>query len=101
MHSKSDYIENMINDEVDEIIEKKIWIIQKKYQKNLESIKANEFAFDYVHLMYCICYKNIRIMVDDIYTDSPEWIKNKKATVNSINKKDNKYFQYAIIDALN
>ena len=26
------------------------------------------------------------------YIDSPDWIKNKKATVNPINKKDNKRF---------
>ena len=32
--------------------------------------------------------------------DSPEWIKNKKATINSINKKDSKCFQYAVIVAL-
>ena len=24
------------------------------------------------------------------YTDSPDWIKNKKVTINSINEKDNK-----------
>ena len=35
------------------------------------------------------------------YIDSPDWIKNKKATINSINKKDNKCFQYAVTVALN
>ena len=29
------------------------------------------------------------------YINSPDWIKNKKATINPINKKDNKCFQYA------
>ena len=33
--------------------------------------------------------------------DSPDWIKNKKATINSINKKDNKCFQYTVTVALN
>ena len=33
--------------------------------------------------------------------DSPDWIKNKKATINPINKKDNRCFQYAITIALN
>ena len=32
--------------------------------------------------------------------DSPDWIKNKKATINPINKKDNRCFQYAITIAL-
>ena len=36
-----------------------------------------------------------------IYIDSLDWIKNKKATINPINKKDNKSFQYAITVILN
>ena len=32
---------------------------------------------------------------DGSYRDSPNWI--KKRTINSINKKDNKYFQYAVV----
>ena len=35
------------------------------------------------------------------YIDSPKWIKNKNATINPINKKDNKCFQYALTVALN
>ena len=31
----------------------------------------------------------------------PDWIKNKKATINPINKKDNKCFQYSVTAALN
>ena len=38
-------------------------------------------------------------MVDHI--DSPDWIKNNKATVNPINKKGNKCFQYSATVALN
>ena len=30
-----------------------------------------------------------------------DWIKNKKAAMNNINKKDNKCFQYALTVALN
>ena len=33
--------------------------------------------------------------------DSPDRIKNKKATINPINEKDNKCFQYAVTVALN
>ena len=32
---------------------------------------------------------------------SPEWLRNKRATINPQNKKDDKYFQYAITTALN
>ena len=38
--------------------------------------------------------------MDHIYRDSPDWIINKKATINPINKKDNKCFQYAVTVAL-
>ena len=34
------------------------------------------------------------------YKDSSDWIKNKKATINAINKKDNKCFQYGVTVAL-
>ena len=33
--------------------------------------------------------------------DSPDWIKNKKAAINPINKKDNKCFQYTVTGSLN
>ena len=33
--------------------------------------------------------------------ESPEWLKNKRVTINPKNSKDNNYFQYAIIAALN
>ena len=35
------------------------------------------------------------------HPDSPDWMKNKKATINPINKKDNKCFQYRLTVALN
>ena len=35
------------------------------------------------------------------YVDSPEWLKNKKATINPQNKKDDRCFQYAVVVALN
>ena len=32
---------------------------------------------------------------------SPDWLANKKATINPNNKRDNKYFQWATILGLN
>ena len=51
MHSKSDNIEIMINDEVDEVVEELFDSTENRYQKNLESMKGNEFVFDYVQLL--------------------------------------------------
>ena len=49
------------------------------------------------------CHK-INTNGDGSYIDSPDWIKHKKETINSINKKDNKCFQkfflYAVTVAL-
>ena len=63
-------------------------------------MKGSEFAFDSDQLLYYKCYK-INPNHCGSYIDSPDWIKNKKATINPINKKDNKCFQYAVTIALN
>ena len=50
--------------------------------------------------MYNKCQK-INFNCVESYIDSPYCIKNRKATINPINKKDNKCFQHGIIVALN
>ena len=101
MHSKGDTIEIMINDEADELIEKPFESLKSRYQNNLESMKGIDFVFDYVLILYYKCHK-INPNRGGSYIDSPDWIKNKKAAINSINtdNKDNKCFQYAVTAAL-
>ena len=62
-------------------------------------MRGSKFLFDSVDLLY---YKLHKISLDrgGSYIDSPKWLKNKKATLNSKNN-DNKCFQYAITVALN
>ena len=62
-------------------------------------MKDSEFVFNYVHSLYYKCHK-INPNCAGSYIYSPDWIKNKKTTINPINKKDNKCFQYAVIVAL-
>ena len=100
MHSKSDNIEIMINDKADQIIKELFDSIKSRYQNNLKSMKGSEFVFDYVHLLYYKCHK-INLNCGGSYIDSPNWIKNKKATINPSNKKDNKCVQYAVTVVLN
>ena len=100
MHSKSDNIEIMISDVTDEIIEKLCISLKKRYQNNLQLMRGSEFVFDYVQLLYYKCHK-INLNRGGSYIDSPDWIKNKKATINPTNKKDNKCFPYAITATLN
>ena len=52
MHSKSDNIEIMSNDEVDEAIKDFFDSLKNRYQSNLELMKASECVFDYVHKSY-------------------------------------------------
>ena len=62
-------------------------------------MKGSEFVFHYVQLLYYRCHK-INPNCGQLYIDSPDWIKNKKSTINLINKK-NKCFQYAVTVVLN
>ena len=58
------------------------------------------FGFNYVQLLNNKFHK-INLNCGGSYIDSTDWIKNKKTTINPINKKDNKCFQYAVIVASN
>ena len=66
MHSKSDNIEVIINDEADEVIEELFDLIKNRYQNNLQSMKGSEFVFEYVQLLYYKCHKKIPIVVDHL-----------------------------------
>ena len=63
-------------------------------------MKGSAFVFDYVHLLY-YKYHKINLNRGGSYIDSLDWIKSKKATINSMNKKDSKSFQYAVAVTLN
>ena len=39
--------------------------------------------------------------IEITYIDSAEWLKNKKATINAVNKKVDKCFQYAVTVSIN
>ena len=50
MHSKSDNMEIMINNEADKVIKELFDSLKNRYQNNLEPIKRSDFVFDYVNL---------------------------------------------------
>ena len=64
------------------------------------SIKSSDFIIDCVHLLYYKCHK-IYFKRWESYLDSPDWIKNKKATRKPINKKKKKCFQCTAAVTLN
>ena len=59
MHSKSDIIEIMINDEAYEVIRELFYSLKSRYKNNLESMKGSDFVFDYIHLLH---YKFINVI---------------------------------------
>ena len=70
MHSKSDNIEIMVNDEADEVIKELFDSPKNRYQNNLESMNCSESVFDYVQLLYYKCQK-INPNHSGSYIDSP------------------------------
>ena len=76
----------MIIDDANEVIKEISDSLKNKYQNNFESMKGSEFVFDYINLLYYKCIK-IKPNHGGSYIDCLEWIKNKKATKNPINKK--------------
>ena len=51
--------------------------------------------------MIVLLFSEIHIRGAESYMKSPDWLVNKRATINPRNEKDNKCFQYAIAVALN
>ena len=98
MHSKSDK-EIMINDVTYEFTEKLFNLLKNRYQNNLKLMGVSDFVLNYVQLLYYKCLK-INLNHGGSYVDSLYWMKNKKATINPINK-ENKCLQYTITVALN
>ena len=53
-------------------------------------MRGSEFVFDSIDLLYYKLHK-ISLNRGESYIDSPDWMKNKKAIINSKNK-DNECF---------
>ena len=62
-------------------------------------MRGSESIFDSVDALYYDLNK-VSLSRGRSYIDSPEWLKNKKATINPKNN-DNKFFQYALTVAKN
>ena len=90
----------MLGNETDEIIEELFECLLQNYQKNLvEPMRGSEFVPDSIDLLPYHLQK-VGLKRGGSYIDSPEWLKNKNATINPQNNDDN-CFQYALTVALN
>ena len=92
--------EIMKGSDTDEIIELLFESFLKIYELNLqEKMKGSDFAFDGVNFFY-YDFNKTSINRGGSHIDSPQWLKNKKSTINPKNN-DDKCFQYAVTLALN
>ena len=100
LRTKINNIEIMMGNETDKIIDELFESFLQNYQKDLEaSMRGSEFNFDSVDLLYYHLQK-ISLKRSRSYKDSPEWPKNKKATIKPENN-DGNCLQYALTIALN
>ena len=96
----SDNEEIRLGNETNDIVKRIINSFLNNYQKE-EMILRNgsNFVFESVDLLSYHIHKT-NLKRGKSYIKSPEWILNKRATINPKNK-DNKCFQYSITVALN
>ena len=100
MYTRSFNEEIMKGSDTDEVIKLLFESFLKIYDLNLqEKMKGSDFAFDGVNSLY-YDFKKTSINRGGSYIDSPQWLKNKKSTINPKNN-DDKCFQYAVTLALN
>ena len=100
MFSKSDNVESMVGSITSEIINELYESLLNRYQEGLlSSMRGSEFIFDNVESLNYI-FRKVVMKRSGSYIKSPEWIKNKEATINYKNK-DDKCFKYAVTIALN
>ena len=90
----------MMGSETNEIIKELFQSLLQRYKKKLEeSMDGSHFTFDGVNALY-YDLSTVSLSRGRSYIDSPEWLKNKKTTINPKNN-DDKCFQYALTVALN
>ena len=100
MHSRSDNIEIILDDDNDDIIEQLFRSFLQKYEENLQNkMRGSDFEFDSVNFLY-YDFNKISLNRGRSYIESPKWLKYKKSIINPKNK-DHKCFQYAVTLALN
>ena len=100
MHSKSNDTKFLTYGNANSVVDKLFESLLSRYKSGLEaSMKGSDFILDSLHLLY-YKYQKTNFNYCGSYIESPDSIKNKKATINWKNKSD-KCFQYAITVTIN
>ena len=94
-------IEIMIGSETDDIIKELCESLLQGYQDELEEkMNGSRFVRGSIDLLHYHLHKTSLIRGGS-YIDTPEWLKNKRATIYPKNIKDDKCFQYVLTAELN
>ena len=96
----SDNVSIMRGSDTDYIIREIVRSFLRNYQEELKIIEGSDFVSESVEL---VDYKlhRVRLMRGGSYVKSPEWLANKKATINPKNKNDDECLRWSTISALN
>ena len=102
MHLKSKQVEVYMGSNIENGIDTLFNTLLENFQciQETSNERGSEFIPDSVELLEYELHK-IDIIRAESYIVSPDWIANKKATINPKNEKDNKCFQWSIIAGLN
>ena len=84
----------------DDIIRELCRSFLKNYQEAKQIISGNKFNFESVELMDYKLHR-VRLRRGGSYIKSPEWLANKRATINPKNENDDECLRWSTISALN
>ena len=100
MYTKSINVEFVSGTETSDAINEIFKSSLKRYQEWLETkMRGSRFTFERVDLLEYHLHKT-SLNRGSSYIKSPDWLRNKGATINPKNTEDNECFKYAIIAAL-
>ena len=102
IYSASKPVEIFMGSDTENVIDTLFNTLLQRFQHAQETSndKGSKFIPENVELL-CYNFQKIDIRSAESYIMSPNWIVNKKATINPKNEKDNKCFQWSIISGLN
>ena len=102
IYSASKPEEILMGSNTDDAIDRLFDTLLQRFQQAIEKLNDRGSEFTHESLVLLNYYfQKIDIKRAESYIKSPDWLVNKRATINPKNKKDNKCFQYAITIALN
>ena len=85
--------------DTDDIIRELFRSFLRNYQEEFKIIKRTDFVFESVERMDYKLHR-VRLRRGGSYIKSPEWLANKKATINPKNKNDDECLRWSTISAL-